>query len=63
MIKTVFRCLDTNTENKFTSLDPIDLTDFIDLVKQSGVKINNRKYKYKSSYLDLDEKEFVFEVE
>lgn len=63
MVKTVFKCIDTNTEQKFASIDAIDLTDFIDIIKSSGVVINNKRYKYKDSYLDLNDKEFVFEVE
>jgi hypothetical protein len=63
MIKTVFKCIDTNIETNFTSIEAIDLTDFIDLVKESGVMINNKKYSYKDAYLNLDKKEFIFEVE
>lgn len=60
MLKSVF--LLNGQKISFSNLEAIDVTDFMNMIKEIDITKDGITYHYQKSYLDLDKKEFIIEI-
>lgn len=60
MLKSVFFL--NGQKISFSNLEAIDVTDFMNMIKEIDITKDGITYHYQKSYLDLDKKEFIIEI-